>query len=327
MKITFQALLACLLIAMGVAQPVQAAWPERSIRLIVPSAAGGAGDIPARLFAQWLGDRLGQSVVVENKPGAGGIVGLRALASAQPDGYTLTLTAAASIVISPWLQADPGQHPARMLTPIGLFSYTPLAVAVKADSPFRSLAELVDASRQANTSLVIANPGVNTLAHLGSQLLNARAHARLMPVSFSGFSGGLQALHTGDAAAIIDGVSPILAQARHGDFRILAVGSGEPLAGLESYPLLQDTVSNTQIVGWFGLFGPKGLPASITERLSQALSDIRKDAKLADQMQELGMYMRGQDTPESFAEYVRKESALWGGIIKDGEVNGNAASR
>lgn len=328
MNIKLTAILATLSLSVCFGSATQAAdWPQRSIRLIVPGSPGGAADIPARLFAEKLGEKLGQSVVVENKPGAGGIIGLRALASAKPDGYTLTLTPAATIAVVPWLQEDPSQHPAKQLTPIGLFAYTPLAIAVKSDSRFKTLDELLSASRQDSEPLVIANPGVNTLAHLSSQLVNTRSGANLLPVSFSGFSGGMQAIHNGDATAIIDGISPILAQAQSGAFKILAIASDKPLPGLEAYPLLNQAVPNTVSTGWFGLFGPENLPASISEKLSETLEQIRQDAALTQKLQTMGIYASDKDTPASFATYVQQQSTLWGDLIKEGEAKGNAAKR
>jgi tripartite-type tricarboxylate transporter receptor subunit TctC len=289
-------------------------WPQRPLRLLVPSAPGTSSDIPARIFAQMLSQQLGQGVVVENRPGAGGVIAARTLAQARPDGYTLMMAPASTISITPSALPDKQFDPAKDLTPVGMLAYTPLAIAVKADSPITDLPELLSRARRAPDTLVMANPGVYTMAHLTTELIAKRAKAGLRAVAFSGFGGSLVAVRNGDAAALIDGVAPILAQVRGGALRILAVSSPQALPGLEQYPLLSDAVPHTTVDGWFGLFAPAGLPASVATRLTQALTTIRADSGTAAALRELGMYTR-EDDPASFARYVQTQSTLWGEVI------------
>jgi tripartite-type tricarboxylate transporter receptor subunit TctC len=289
-------------------------WPDHPLRLLVPSTPGASTDIPARIFAQALSAELGQSVVVENRPGAGGVIAARAVAQAKPDGYTLMMAPASTISITPAALPDTQLHPAKDLTAIGMLAYTPLAIAVKTGSPITSMADLLERGRRAPDTLVVANPGIYTLAHLTTELISERAKASLRAISFNGFTGSLTAVQNGDAAALIDGVSPILAQARGNGLRILAISSPERLPGMEQYPLLGASLPGTTIDGWFGLFAPAGLSREITDRLATALARVKANSDTAAALQELGMYTRDDD-PATFARYVQAQSTQWAGVI------------
>jgi tripartite-type tricarboxylate transporter receptor subunit TctC len=289
-------------------------WPERPLRLIVPGPPGSATDIPARILAQNLGKDLQQTIVVENRPGAGGSIAAREVAQAKPDGYTLMLAPASTISITPWTLPGTRQRPDKQLTPIGMLAYTPLAIAVKADSPIQSADQLLDGGSAKPDTLVVANPGIYTMAHLTTELISERTPATFRAVPFNGFSGSLTAVQNGDAVALIDGVSPILAQAQSKTLRILAVTSQERLPGLEQYPLLKDVVPNTFVDGWFGLFTTAQTPAAVAQRLSGALNRVKADEQVSLALRKLGMYTRPDDT-RSFAAYVKSQSEQWGRLI------------
>lgn len=288
-------------------------WPQRSIRLVIPGPPGGSSDVPARMMAQTMGEFLKQTVVVENRPGAGGMIAAREAANAAPDGYTILLSVGSAITISTGTMPEMAAT-VKKLQPLGMLAYTPLAVAVTEASPIRSFEQLIQAARDKPDTLVLANPGVNTLAHLTTELLIDRGKAPLRAIAFNSFAAELVAVKSGDAAAMIDGIGPILAQAGTNGLRILALSSPDHPPGLEQYPLIRQTVPDTSSTGWFGLFTPAGVPEPVLQRLSAALDNARQDEKLAAALKKLGMYVR-HDTPREFADYVREETALWHGEL------------
>lgn len=323
--------LAVATLALGLLAPVAHGqdWPQRSVRIVIPGPPGGASDVPARMLAQTMGEYLKQTVVVDNRPGAGGLIAAREAANAKPDGYTLLLSVGSAITISTGTMPEMART-VKKLEPLGMLAYTPLAIAVNDASPLRNLEQLVQASREKPDTIVLANPGVNTLAHLTTELIIDRGDAPLRAIAFNSFSAELVAVKSGDAAAMIDGIGPILAQAGTNGLRILALSSPDHPPGLEQYPLIRDVVPDTFSTGWFGIFAPTGVPAPVLEKLSAALDAAKQDEKLAAALKKLGMYVR-EDTPASFADYVQEETALWHGqlarlgMAKTGEASASAS--
>lgn len=228
-----------MLLALSISQAYAEDWPQKGpIWLIVSNAAGSSADIPARILVEQLSTQLGQTIVVDNRPGAGGSIAGRMVAQSKPGGYSLLFAPTSAASISPWTLSEGMWQPDRELLPIGMFAYTPLAIAVKSDSPIRNMRHLIELAREKPDSFVSTNPGLYTRGHLASELVIERAKAPLRTIPFKSFPGELVAVMNGDAAMLMDGVSPILAQTNGQGLRILAVSSDEHLPGLESYPLL-----------------------------------------------------------------------------------------
>lgn len=290
-------------------------WPQRPLRLVIPGPPGGSSDVPARIFAKGIGDVLKQSVVIENRPGASGLIAAREVANAAPDGYTLLFTSGSAIAITTGMMADMAEA-AKKLAPIGMLAYTPLAIAVSDSSPIQSLAQLISMARDKPDALVMANPGTYTLAHLTTELMIKRANIPMRAIAFNSFPAELVAIKNGDAAAFIDGIGPVLAQSDGKGLRILAASSEEPLPGLERYPLMKDTIPGLTADGWFGLFAPAGVPAPVVQRISEALALTKQDPQIASTLKGLGMYVRPDD-PASFTVYVRSQTELWHGVLAE----------
>lgn len=313
----------CLTVASMLAAAQQ--WPQRTIRLAVSGAPGMPSDIAARILAQNLGAELGQTVVVENRPGAAGSIAARYVAMSEPDGYTMLLAPASTISIAPWTMAQEHKWD-QELAPIGMFAYTPLAIAVKADSPVRSLQELVALGQKAKDSIVIANPGIYTMAHLTTGLLSEKTRTNFRAIPFNGFSGEMAAVLRGDAAAMIDGVTPILAQTRNNSLRILAVSSQEALPGLEQYPLFKEIMPGVLVDGWFGLFAPAKLDPALVERVNRGLNNIKRNPEMQAALGNLGMYTR-QDTVKQFSDYVASQSEQWRNVVANMQPDPDQAAR
>lgn len=290
-------------------------WPTKPIRFIVPGAPGGSSDMAGRLIADYLSRDLGQTLIVENKPSASSIVALRALKDAKPDGYTLGLFPGSAFVVAPWINEKLPYDVMTDFTPIGVAVYTPLAIAVKADSPYKTTADLIDAAKAKPDTVIVANPGINTLADLATKLISLRSEAVFRSIPYKGFPNAYPALIAGDVAAIIDGVSPMIPLDKAGNIRILSITSGATWPGLESHPLLNQVVANTTIDGWFGIFSPAHLSPEVNTKIGESVRRVMQNEELQARLGALGMYYR-KDTPESFKKYIDLEYETWGDVIK-----------
>ena len=309
-------LVACALCCAS-SQSAAQTWPVKEIHLLVPGAPGGSSDLPARLIAERLSKDLGQRIIIENRPSASSIVAMRALKEAKADGYTLGFMPGSAFIVAPWTSSAQLPYDViRDFTPIGMAFYTPLAIAVSAASPYKTMRDLLDAAKAKPDTLVVANPGANTLADLGTKLISSRARATLRSIAFNGFPQSFPAVVRGDAAAVIDGVSPMLPHVEAGTLRILSVGSQTKLPGLESFALLNDVVAGTAIEGWFGVFAPAGLPDDMSKKISESVQRALRDDALLTRLETWGMYPR-QDSPDSFKQYVKQEHERWGEIVRE----------
>ena len=287
----------------------QGVWPQRNVRIIVPFAAGGTADVPARIMAEHFARLTGQSWIVDNRAGAGGALGIRAVAQAT-DGHTLLHTTSA-VAILPALQRDPGFDPLAVLVPITLTAETPILLAVKGDSRFRDLGEFLAEARAKPGTVSFATSGTGTTVHLAGELLRARGDVDLLHVPFRGSSPATTALLGGVTDAQF--VSPLeaLPHLRAGRMRALANTAPRRGALLPDVPMLVDAVPGYDgIALWFGLFASRGFPAAQVAMLMQALSAMRSGSALAERLTELGAetLMTG---PEALAQRLRQEVPLW----------------
>ncbi|SFB89562.1 Tripartite-type tricarboxylate transporter, receptor component TctC [Polaromonas sp. OV174] len=312
-------LVACAL-CFASSQSAAQTWPAKEITLLVPGAPGGSSDLPARLMAERMSKDLGQPIIIKNRPSASSIVAMGALKEAKADGYTLGFMPGSAFIVAPWTSSVTLPYDViRDFTPIGMAVYTPLAIAVSAASPYKTMRDLLDAAKAKPDTLVVANPGANTLADLGTRLISSNAKAPLRSIAFSGFPQSYPAVVRGDAAAVIDGVSPMLPHVEAGTLRILSVGSQTKLPGLESFALLNDAVAGVAIEGWFGVFAPAGLPDDMSKKISESVQRAMRDDTLVARLKGWGMYPR-QDSPESFKQYVKQEHDKWGKIVRASNV-------
>ena len=287
----------------------QGAWPQRTVRIIVPFAAGGTADAPARIIAEHFARSTGQSWVVENRTGAGGALGIRTVAQAT-DGHTLLHTTSA-VAILPALQRDPGFDPLADLVPITLTAETPILLAVKGDSRFRDLGALLAEAKAKPGTVSFATSGTGTTVHLAGELLRARAEVDLLHVPFRGSAPATTALLGGVTDAQF--VSPLeaLPHRRAGRMRALANTAPRRGALLPEVPMMVDLVPGYDgIALWFGLFASRGFPPAQVASLMQALSAMRSGSALSARMTELGAetLMTG---PQALADRLRQEVPLW----------------
>lgn len=291
---------------LALAQPAR--WPNRTLRFIVPFAPGGPVEVPARFIADYLTPRLGQTVIVETRPGAGGALGIQLVAQST-DQHSLVFTTG-SVVILPALQKNPGYDPFRDLTPVSVISNSAMAFNVRAESPIRDLADLLVRARAAPGRITYGSSGVGTTTHLLGELLKARAGIDLLHVPFRGTGQGLGALYAGDVDLLLTDASVPIPHVREGRMRTLAVSSAERVAALPGVPAVAEAVPGFEMVLWFALLGPANLPAEAAERLAREMAPLREGSALAQRLEAGGGRLIVSE-PAVLAERMRREAPLW----------------
>lgn len=254
----------------------QDAWPARPIRLVIPFAPGGPIDTVGRLIGERLRERLGQPLVIDNRAGAGGSIGLRAVAQSPPDGYSFVLTSS-SLAILPAIYADLGFDPRTDLTPVSLVAEIATTIVVRADHRFGSLQDLIAEARAKPGSVTYGTSGIGSSNHLSGAMLAATARLDLAHVPYRGAAQAMNALHAGDIHVVFASTVETLSHAREGRVRILAVTTAQRIPALPDVPAAVEVVRGYIAPNWFAIAAPRGLPALILARLSAELAALRTD--------------------------------------------------
>jgi tripartite-type tricarboxylate transporter receptor subunit TctC len=292
-------------------------YPARTIRFIVPFAAGaGVLDIMARLVGQHLGQNVGQQVMIDNRPGAGGNVGAEVAAKAAPDGYTM-LMGAVALVVSPYLYAKLPFDPMTDLVPVTQVNSAPLMLIVHPSLPVNSVAELIAYAKARPGQLNYGSGGVGSTPFLATELFKSMAGINVVHVPYRGGAPALADLVAGQLSFMIENVPGTLPFVKDGKLRALAITSRQRLALVPEVPtMIEAGVKDYEMIGWNGIFVPKGTPAEIVTRLSTELVKVLRSPEVVEQMAKLGAVPVGS-TPAEFAAFVTAESQRWGKIIKD----------
>lgn len=311
------ALLAALLAMLAIPALAQQAYPNKPIRLVVPFPAGGGTDIIAREVAQKLSTTLGWTFVIDNKPGSGGNLGVDSAAKAAADGYTLALGQTSNLAINPALYSKMPYDPVRDLAPVGLVASAPLVLVVAADSPYKTLADVVNASKAKPGSLNFASPGNGTVAHLASELFQKTAGVKFIHVPYKGMAQAATDVIGGQVQLYMSSVPTLLGHIRGGKMRAIAVTSLKRVNDLPQVPTVAESgYRGFEAVTWFGVVAPAAVPKDIVLRLNIELNkalqtaDVRK--KLADQ----GADVQG-GTPEQFGALIKAEITRWAPVVKE----------
>lgn len=303
-----------LLLASGIA--AAQAYPARPIKLVVPFPPGGGTDIIAREVANKVATSEGWTIVIDNKPGSGGNIGVDAAAKASPDGYTLVLGQTSNLAINPSLYTKLPYDPVKDLAAVGLVASAPLVVVVSSASPYRKLADVVAAAKAKPTALNYASSGNGTVAHLATEQFQKVAGIQLTHVPYKGASQGLTDLVGGQIQMYVSSVPTLIAQIKSGQLRALAVTSLQRNRDLPDVPTMVEAgYKDFEAITWFGVAGPAAMPKDAIARLNTAFNkalatpDVQK--KLAAQGAEV---LSGP--PEKFASLIRIDGVRWGAIVK-----------
>ncbi len=294
-------------------------YPTKAIKLIVPFPAGGATDIVSRVVAQQLGAELGQSVVVDNRAGAAGVIGAETAARAAPDGYTLVLTTSSTHTIGPLLNPKIPYSATKDFTPVIYLASSPQVVIVPLSSPAHTMQELIDYARNNPGKLNFGSAGTGGIPHLSTERFLAMTGLKMTHVPYKGTALAMPDLMAGRLDMMFDSISVSLPHIRDGKIRALAVTSAQRTSVAPDLPPLSDTVPGYESLTWFGVFGPAGLPAPIVTTLNAALNQTLKNPVMLQQLAKLG-FDAGGGSPDDFADKMRKETAMWKKVIDDGKI-------
>jgi tripartite-type tricarboxylate transporter receptor subunit TctC len=297
-------------------------YPNKPIRLILPMAAGGPTDILGRIIAQKLAERLGQPVVTENRPGAGGNIGVEIAAKAGPDGYTILFTSTA-LATSPSLYKKLNFDPIKDLAPIALVAESPNVVLIHPSLPVKNLKELAEYAKKRPGKLNFSSGGIGVTTHLAGELFNILANTKIVHVPYKGGGPALIALVGGEVDMQIIGPSVALPQIQAGKVRALAVLSKERLPSLPTVPTAKEAGMDTfEVTSWFGILVPAGTPRDIITRLNAEWVKIAAMPDTKEKMEKAGFEpMSG--TPDQFAEFIKAEIMRWATVIKEANISTN----
>jgi tripartite-type tricarboxylate transporter receptor subunit TctC len=294
------------------------AWPSRPIKLIVPFGAGGATDVVARLVAQNLGERLGQPIVVENRPGAGAQLGTQMVAKEKPDGYTFLFGSSDGLSIVPQIRKKMPYDPIKDFTPIALVAHVPIVFIVNGKFPVNNLKELAAYAKSKPGAVRYGSAGNGSILHLANALLEVKTGTTMVHVPYK---GGAQMM-TDLAAGQIELAAATAELARRFPGQVRAIAQ----ADTERHPLLPDVPTTTEdgfpdmlIASSFGLVGPAGLPPSIVARLAKELAVITETKQFQHRLVELGA-LSSFLPPEAFGRYIAEENRKWGQLVKDARL-------
>lgn len=296
-------------------------YPSRPIHLIVNFVPGGTGDIIARLIGSRLSTELGQSVVVENRSGAGGTLGARDVVGAAPDGYTLSVAQTPEIAINPYFMKDVGYDPQKDLQPIALGGVVPLALAVPASAPYSTIGEFVNFLRTTDKQVTFASGGVGTSGHLAGELLRLKLNHRLTYVPYKGAGQALTDLIAGQVDFYFPGFIPAMPMMQAGKLKVLAVATTgrSPVAPDIPTVAAATGIANFDFTLWAGFFAPRATPADLVTRLNIEINKIILEPDIKSRLQDNGAQVSALSS-EEFAAFVRGEIKKYQSIIKEADV-------
>jgi tripartite-type tricarboxylate transporter receptor subunit TctC len=294
-------------------------WPSKPVRMIIPFPPGQATDIYGRLFAERLSRLWGQPVVVENRAGASSIIGMEAIKSNAPDGYTLGMASSGPLAINPSVFSKLSYDPIRDFTPISLAFIAPLAILVNNELPARNVAELVALLKQQPGRLSYASGGPGTSQHLACELFKLSTKTYALHIPYKGSGPALTDLIGGQVQFMIDSVSAALGHIQAGRIRALAVTSSTRNPSLPNVPTVAESrvpgLQDFEAVGWGGLIGPAGMPSAVTQKISHDFADVLRDEAVVQRVNGSGSVVRAVAGPE-FAKFIAAEIRKWGGAAR-----------
>ena len=314
----FRALMAACLLAVLAAPAAAQPWPSRPITLISPYPPGGTNDIVGRLFADKLAARLGQPIVVENRPGAAGIVGSLAAARAAPDGYTLLMANNGALVVQPLVSAQAKYDAVTSFTPIVRLAVAYQFVGVNADLPVKSMGDLVALARKQPGKLNYGSAGTGSFGHFSGEMLRLLTGAEMLHVPYRGGAPAVTDLISGQIQVMFDPL--VLSQKESGRLRVLGTSSPTRLSRYPDIPTMQEAgFAGFDPAGWFGLFGPPGLPKDIALRIAEAAAQFAREPEIVAKLETAGL-ATGTLLPDEFAAFIKGYKVKYEDIKRQAKI-------
>jgi tripartite-type tricarboxylate transporter receptor subunit TctC len=316
-----RAIVGCLvaLATTGLSYAQGVAYPSRLVKIIVPYAAGGPNDLMARILAQRLTVSTGQTFIVDNKPGAGGVIGTDAVAKAAPDGYTIGFISA-PFTMAPALQAKMPYNTLSDLAPVTKVAESPMVLMVPSTSPYKSLKELIAEAKKAPEKLTYGSGGVGSTPHLTTELLSSVTGAKFMHVPYKGGGESIKALMSGEVDLLIDSVTSTAGAIASGKVKPLAVSQSKRSDRLPNVPTFEEAgVPNFSMTHWVGIVAPAKTPSNVLGILHAQIVKALQDPEVVQRLHDLGAAPVG-DSPEAFKSFIAEEMGKWRQTVKAADI-------
>jgi tripartite-type tricarboxylate transporter receptor subunit TctC len=294
-------------------------WPGKQINYVVPFAAGGTTDILGRLIAQKLGPALGTSVIIDNKPGAGGNIGSDFVAKAAPDGHTILGGTISSHSINTSLYAKMPYDPIKHFQPVTLIGMLPNVLVVNANSPYKTVKDVIAAAKAKPDSIAFGSSGNGTSQHLSGELFKSLSGINMLHVPYKGSAPAMQGLMGEQVTLVFENAVAAIPLIQSGRLRALAVTSGKRYSGLPDVPALAESLPGYEIVSWQAVFAPAGTPQPIVQRLATEIAKIIKEPDVKARLSTLGVEPSGAG-PAELGAFQKAEVAKWAQLIKTANI-------
>jgi tripartite-type tricarboxylate transporter receptor subunit TctC len=309
--------LAALCLAVHAPTAPAQSYPDKPVRLVVAFPAGGAADLVARGIAQRLTEQWKQQIIVDNRSGAGGVIGTEIAARAAADGYTILFGSSSTFATGPVLQPNLPYHPQRDFAPITLTTLIPNIVVAHAAVPVRSVKELVEYAKARPKQLSYASNGNATASHIAGELLRHRAGFQWIHVPYKGAGAAINDVVGGHVQFLIGAISTSLPHMKTGKIRGIAVTGLQRSSAIPDVPTIAESgYPGFEVVQWFGLLAPAKTPPALVRRWNAAVVEMYRDAEFAERYKRQGLEP-STDAPQEFAAFIQKEQAMWAKVFKD----------
>jgi tripartite-type tricarboxylate transporter receptor subunit TctC len=306
------------LLAVAAGASMAQTFPTKSIRVMVPFPPGGGTDIIAREVAQQVSANTGWTFVIDNRPGAGGNLGVDVAAKSPADGYTIVLGQTSNLAINPTLYSKMPYDSVKDLSPIALVADAPLVLVVGAGSPWKTLADAVAAGKAKPGAINFASPGNGTVAHLTGEMFQKAASVKYQHVPYKGASQALVDVMSGNVELYMSSVPTMLGQIRQGKMRALAVTGAQRVRDLPDVPTIAESgYKGFDAVTWFGFLAPAGTPKDVIASLNAAFNKALRQPELRKKLADAGADPAAAGTPEQFAALIRQDLPRWGKVVKE----------
>ena len=299
-------------------------YPSRPVTIVAPYAAGGGADLIARLMAQKLGERLGQSFVVENRLGAGGVIAASSVAKATPDGYTLLVAASTQLAIQVTLHKKLPYDPPTDFMPIALVASVPFVLTVNPSVPVHSVTDLIALARQKPGQLTFGSSGVGGPPHLFTELLKTMTGIEMTHIPYKGTAQAMTDVIAGHVPIIFSDLAPAIPQLKAGKLRALGISSAVRFAGMPEIPPLAETgVPGFDAVSWLALVAPAATPREIVDKLHATVKQIMAEPEVQQRFVDLGNIPLASPPPAELRAYVKSEIVRWGKVVTQAGLAGS----